>query len=192
MNPPNKHIQTVNNPLMRCVSTFDGSRTSAAGYKLIPPINGKGKFAIVDAKNYEWLNQWEWYCSNGLNIAYRTMTMKEWDSSYKVKIGTHILMHRFILNAPKGMDVDHINHNRLDNRECNLRICTRSQNLGNCLITKGRKYKGIKKRGKKWQANITCNYKKYYLGIFDSEIEAAKAYDAKALELFGEFAYTNF
>lgn len=57
MNPPNKQIESVNNPLMRCVSTFDGSRTSAADYKLIPLT--QGLFAIVDVEDFEWLNQYK-------------------------------------------------------------------------------------------------------------------------------------
>ena len=105
-------------------------------------------------------------------------------------------MHRLILKAEKGQVCDHINHNGLDNRRKNLRLCTNSQNFGNQRKrpNKSSIYKGVcfYKRDSKWQVGIECNYKKYYLGRFDNEIEAAKVYDKKAAELFGEFAYTNF
>ena len=99
------------------------------------------------------------------------------------------------MNCEEGEQTDHINHNCLDNRISNLRKCNSSQN--NCnkpprIVTS--KYKGVgwNKEMKKWRSRIRINNKEYYLGHFDCEIEAAKAYDTKALELHGEFAYTNF
>lgn len=91
---------------------------------------------------------------------------------------------------------DHINHDTLDNRRDNLRICTVSQN--NMNRKKSRKtqssiYKGVcwYARSRKWIARIKYYETKYHLGYFDSEIEAAKAYNNKARELFGEFAKLN-
>jgi len=90
-------------------------------------------------------------------------------------------------------ELDHINHNKSDNRICNLRECTRSQNRANTLPHKNRKYKGIyfDKRCGKYRVQIGHNNKLYYLGRFDTPELAARAYNAKALELFGEFAYLN-
>jgi hypothetical protein len=103
-------------------------------------------------------------------------------------------MHREIAGAPKGMVVDHIDGNELNNRRSNLRVCTVSQNHQNRRRTWGRsRYKGVcflKKRNK-WKAEIMVNRKHIHIGCFDEEEEAAKAYDKKAAELFGEFAYFN-
>jgi len=107
-----------------------------------------------------------------------------------------IMMHRFILNAPRHLVVDHINHNGLDNRKSNLRLCTRAENSRNrrSFNNKSSRYKGVSwdKQRKLFLAAIRCNGKYYNLGRFKSETAAAKAYDKKTRELFGEFAYLNF
>ena len=105
--------------------------------------------------------------------------------------------HRLIMGVtdPK-IQVDHINGNKLDNRKENLRLATPQQNSSNIGIRKNNKsgYKGVcwSKRDKKWIASIYKNNKKQYLGCFDDIVEAVRAYDRAALELFGEFAWTNF
>jgi AP2 domain/HNH endonuclease len=106
---------------------------------------------------------------------------------------TALKLHRFIMNAPDGVLVDHKDpHNMLDNKRSNLRLATNQENSMNTRSHAGSssQYKGVswfKKTGK-WMA--TCNRK--YLGLFDSELDAARAYDATARELFGEFVYLNF
>ena len=104
-------------------------------------------------------------------------------------------MHRVIMDAPKGMHVDHINGNGLDNRRENLRLCTNSQNHMNRKTHRdsSSKYKGVSwnKRNSKWQAYIGSGIKRKNLGYFASESDAAKAYDIKAKECFGEFARLN-
>lgn len=104
-------------------------------------------------------------------------------------------MHRIIVDAPAGMVVDHINHDALDNRRANLRVCTQSQNLGNQIRKLGSsKYKGVSwhKAAQKWHARIQKNDAHVSLGLFDSETDAARAYDSAAREHFGEFALCNF
>ena len=90
--------------------------------------------------------------------------------------------------------VDHINHDPLDNHRHNLRLATRSQNAANvgpyANNTSG--YKGVDFNQGKWRARITQHGKRHFLGTFDTAEEAARAYDSKALELFGEFASLNF
>ena len=109
--------------------------------------------------------------------------------------------HRFYLpkgGTASGLVVDHINHNTLDNRRKNLRLCTWAQNNQNRRPSKRKnklsKYKGVSfyKKSKLYRALIWCNKKQYFLGYFKDETDAAKAYDKKARELFGEFAYLNF
>ncbi len=100
------------------------------------------------------------------------------------------------MRAPRGVLCDHRNHNGLDNRLSNLRLCTSSQNARNQQARAGctSKFKGVcwHKKDRKWQARITCNGNRMHLGSLDNEIDGAVTYDDKAIELFGEFAYLNF
>ena len=100
------------------------------------------------------------------------------------------------MNAPDGMEVDHINGNGLDNRKANLRLCTRAQNQMNSIKRTGKSsiFKGVSwhKNAWKWRANIKINQKDIHIGYFDTELEAAEAYDIEAIRLFGSFAKTNF
>jgi len=105
-------------------------------------------------------------------------------------------MHRFIMDPPEGMVVDHRNGNRLDNRRSNLRVCTQKQNTHNSRPKgKSSRFKGVcydKARGQ-WMAPVRSpDGKDIHTGRFDDEVEAAKAHDRLARELHGEFAYLNF
>jgi hypothetical protein len=97
---------------------------------------------------------------------------------------------------PKGMEIDHINGNGIDNRLINLRIGTHQQNTFNTRITKSHssKHRGVswRKEKRKWEAYIEINQVKNHIAFFNSEEGAARAYDAKAREYFGEFAVLNF
>lgn len=108
---------------------------------------------------------------------------------------TGIYMHRLIMNAPKEMQVDHINGNKLDNRRRNLRVCTKHQNLYNADACKNRrrgKWKGYSQRENgKFAARIKANHRLIYLGEFNTEENAAQAYNFAACEYHKEFAYYN-
>jgi len=109
--------------------------------------------------------------------------------------GKHFVsLHRIIMGAKYGEVVDHINGNGLDNRRANLRIAPQALNMCNRRPGKNKSgFKGVTvKSGNKFQSHVTFKGKVYYLGRYDSAIEAAKAYDKKAIELMGEFAWTNF
>lgn len=148
----------------------------------------RGMYALVDDADFDELSKFNWYASEKSRNVYAARRAKE---------GTRkmIYMHRQILNVKKGLVVDHINGNALDNRRENLRICTHAQNLMNQKpqIGKSSKYKGVSwdKRRNKWEAYIMLNDKKVSLGRFDIESDAARAYDKKASVAFGEFANTN-
>ena len=152
----------------------------------------QNQYALVDDEDYNRLNRWKWYAryTPGTKSYYaqRYTPMK----NGKRKI---IYMHRIIMDTPSNMQTDHVNHDTLDNKKENLRICTSSQNGMNRTQHKktSSKYKGVcwHKRDKKWYAHIRINDKLTYLGAFKSEIQAAKAYNKKAKELFGEFALSN-
>lgn len=105
-------------------------------------------------------------------------------------------MHREIMVAPSGQYVDHVNGNKLDNRRENLRMCSNSQNMANRRAPRVNRsgFKGVHffKRDGTWRAAITQDYKTKHIGYYATPEEAARAYDIKARELFGEFAQLNF
>lgn len=107
---------------------------------------------------------------------------------HNTKIGS---LHRFIMNAPDDMVVDHINHDRLDNRKQNLRVCTMQENMFNKKpgINNTTGFKGIIKINDKYRVTINCNGKSYNLGTFNTIEEALEVYKEKELELFGEYGY---
>lgn len=148
----------------------------------------KGFVTIVDEEDYEYLNQWKWHYTKVRNDGYAVRWVRI--SPTKLKI---VRMHRLIMNPPDEMYIDHINGDRLDNRKCNLRVCTNIQNSWNRKINKGRKYKGIcfEKRRGKWKVYIDVNKKRISLGYFDSEEDAARIYNKAAEKYFGEFARLN-
>lgn len=108
---------------------------------------------------------------------------------YNSKIG---LLHRFIMNCPDDLVVDHINHNKLDNRVCNLRVCTQQQNNMNarkgCNNTSGVRGVSFHKTNNKWKANIQVNGKRMHLGYFKTKDEAIEARRQAEIEYFGEFS----
>lgn len=109
-------------------------------------------------------------------------------SDYRPKMFT-IPLHRFIVNCPCNLLVDHINGNALDNRKCNLRICNYSENAQNRKKASGRlsQYKGVTRNRNRWQAQICANGRRMYLGCFSTEIEAHEAYCKAAQIYHGEF-----
>lgn len=160
--------------------------------KLIPLT--QGKFAKVDNEDYERLMRNKW-------CARKTRTGRFYATRSRYKQEPE--MHRFIMNAPPNTEIDHRNNDGLDNQKHNLRVTTRSGNARNLPKVRyfrghapSSQYKGVCRAGKRWVAQISTrknsvqNY--FYLGTFESEVVAAKAYDAKAKEIFGEFAYLNF
>lgn len=107
--------------------------------------------------------------------------------------GKKFLMHRFIMGAKKHDVVDHINGNKLDNRRINLRFVTKSQNAQNTRKPASRSgFIGVVyEKGGLIKATIKFNGRKRHLGMFKTELEAAKAYDREALKLYGPNARTN-
>lgn len=144
---------------------------------------GNGLFATVDATDYEQVKKYRWYAApHGRNVYAATNAN-----------GRTVYMHRMLMKPRKGYVVDHIDGNGLNNRRCNLRVCTPAQNLANKAPRGGSsQFVGVYRYKDKWAANVTRQGKCYYLGIFEDEVAAAKARDRKARELHGEYAYLNF
>lgn len=146
----------------------------------------QGKVAMVDDEDYQYLNGFKWYASKAGNVFYAMKAITV-DGKRKTQY-----MHNVILN---GKGIDHIDRNGCNNQKSNLRFCTQSENGMNRTKMENASsiFKGVcfNKSAKKWMVRIQINSKVIYLGLFASEIEAAKAYNAKAIELFGEFANLN-
>jgi hypothetical protein len=123
-----------------------------------------------------------------------------WGKDYKGYVvynyGGNVLrirMHRFILNAPDDVQVDHINGDKSDNRRANLRVCTPCENAYNRKVpsnnTSG--FKGVRNVKGRWAAGITVNKKYIHLGYFDDIQEAAAVRKEAEDRYHGEFAYKN-
>ncbi len=144
----------------------------------------------IDVEDYNKVKNYHWLLKKSKTVIYVVAHLK--DSTSMIR------MHHVILNKPNyGMVIDHKNRNGLDNRKNNLRITTQSGNSANSKLknTSSSGYKGVsyqKDCDKKWVAKITLDYKSIHIGCFNTKEEAAKAYDKKAIELFGEFARLNF
>ncbi len=154
----------------------------------------KSKQAKVDSEDFEFLNQWKWQyvesLTSPLGTARRTRRLK---NGKRVAV----FMHRLITKAPKGSDVDHADHDSLNNQKANLRICSRSQNAMNGVKRKWKNvsspYKGVSwhKRIKKWSVNIVIRGKQKHLGYFKDPRVAAFVYNQYAKIWYGDFAKLN-
>ncbi len=151
-------------------------------------LRKSSKFVAFDDEDFGKLSKYKWFEKKKRYTSYAIVTAKI-DDIWKT-----IWMHRFIVGAKKGQEIDHRDGNGLNNQRDNLRFCTHSQNGMNRRISQGTsKYKGVccQKNNKRWQAQITINQKHIHLGVFKNEIDAAKAYNTAAIEHFGEYARLN-
>jgi len=174
-----------------CACPVSAYRRFEYGYPFRRIYLGEGKFTIVDTQDYYRLKNFNWWVKgNGTNLyaARNSIT-----STLRNKT---VYLHRQIMNPPPGLVVDHKNCDSLDNRRANLRLATHQENMRNRRKRKNTssQYIGVHfdKRKRRWAAHIRYNGKKIWLGYFDSEIEAARAYDAAAKKYHIEFARLNF
>lgn len=153
-------------------------------------------YTIVEDEDYEWLSVFKWSASIRNHTIYARTSVKDETGKW---IDT--LMHRMIIGCSRydGVLIDHANRIGLDNRRINLRIASSSKNQRNKITkTKTSRFKGVAmvkpingRKSIKWKASIYTP-ENIHLGYFDDEVNAAKAYDKAAQELFGEFARLNF
>jgi hypothetical protein len=140
-----------------------------------------GEHAFIDDADYAMIAAYRWYLHHG----------------YAVTISyPRLRMHRLVLNAPLGIGVDHINGDGLDNRRANLRLANDSQNQANRrrLTSNTSGYRGVTlhRQSGRWQAGIKVRGRSVHLGLHDSPIDAALAYDQAAIRYFGVYARPNF
>jgi hypothetical protein len=154
----------------------------------------QGKFALVDAEDAERVMQFKWFALNKGGWWYAGRQRRE-PRTIRGQPGKSytLYLHRFLLDAPDGTDVDHINGDGLDNRRANLRICTHAENSYNARVTRSRAgYKGVRADGTRWRAAIHQHGREISLGSHATPEEAARAYDRAATEIFGVYALLNF
>jgi len=145
-----------------------------------------GEPVLVDTADVEMLSTFTWSPLRRPHTTYAKTRVKDLDGQWRT-----VLMHRLLLGEPAS-DVDHRNHNGLDNRRANLRLASRGQNLA-AARPRGR-FKGVQRANSRngWTARGQHNGVAHHLGTFATEEEAARAYDAWASVAHGEFAFLNF
>lgn len=149
-----------------------------------------GYSVIVDECDYEWLSQYRWYAKKNGNKWYAARGTRLPGGKKPT-----LWMHRAILEASKGVQVDHVDGNSLNNSRSNLRLCSPQQNTFNRQAIIGSShFKGVSfdTRQNRWKASVTVDKKTKTIGYFIEEVAAARAYDQAARLRFGEFAWLNF
>lgn len=157
----------------------------------------QGKVALVDDEDYEILCKWKWYAhktSKNAHTFYAVRTTVKGEFKKRARV----YMHRYLLSIKdSNIFVDHKDGDGLNNQKSNIRQCDKSQNRANQQkgVIRSSKYKGVcfmKNRGiYSWVSYLQHKGKKYNLGYFKSQEDAAMAYNNKAIEIFGEFAKIN-
>ena len=153
-------------------------------------------YAIVDDEDYELVSRFKWYPRHTSRIIYAQCVMSMGTLTNPNKqVFCYMLLHRLIMRPSKDEEIDHRNHNGLDCRRANMRICNHQQNSFNrrSSTKKESSYKGVfyDKRNNNWRVKIKYHRQQIDLGRYSSEYEAALVYDRKAQELFGEYAFLN-
>lgn len=147
---------------------------------MVKRIKIKDKIMLIDDEDFPTVDAWTWHINKGYAERIDWKTQK------------NISVHRLVMNAPKGKEVDHINGEKLDNRKVNLRICSPQENRQNSRLRKDNTtgFKGVRRNRKRFQAYIHYNGF-IHLGMFDSPKDAAVEYNKAAKKYFGRFAKLN-
>lgn len=183
---------------MSCFAGFKYRAAPLPPYEGSAPSNtvrvplGHGKFAVIDMCDADRVLARKWHVKIKTHACYAYGYFPGPDGK-----SSSIALHRFILDAPSGVQVDHIDHDGLNNTRANLRLATPRENQWNKRACHhGRSgYKGVHwvNKSSLWRARIHDEAGKLcHLGYFDSPTEAARVYDAAAKRMHGNFAYLNF
>ena len=161
------------------------------------------KEVLIDTEDYDKVSGHRWHLSDQHYVHAKIPHPDGgWyvrpDNGQRERRKTALKLHRLIMDAPKGKDVDHIEHDTLDNRKCKLRLCSHQENSFNSARNKNNTsgFKGvayhkkrkdmINERKKPWRAKIHPSGKTINIGYYKTKEEAAEAYDRKAIELWGK------
>ena len=155
--------------------------------KIIYYTKGEAYEVLIDAEDVDKVKDYTWNVDSRLYCYYTKLN--------KSIARLHRYIHRYIMNAPEGMVVDHINGDKLDNRKCNLRICTQGENVMNRPKPKNNTSgcKGVNwdKVNQKWKVELKCKGKYIFLGRYENLEEAKKVRIEAELKYFGEYANPN-
>lgn len=148
-----------------------------------------GYVALVDDEDYERLRGYRWHAQSRRRLFYAFRYLSKHERPRAVA------MHREVVGAGAGTQVDHANGNGLDNRRENLRFCNHAQNQANrhSQVPHSSRFRGVSRDRKTglWHPCLKVDQHTQHLGYYADEVTAARVYDAVALEIFGEFAYLN-
>ena len=134
-----------------------------------------GRFAVVDDEDFDFINQWTWvYHNRGYAYRYEYSRKRGMDGEQSRR---RIFMHHLIVGRMPGLETDHINRNKLDNRRSNLRNVTRAENMRNRATRSKSGIKNIYPSDKNWIVKFSDNYKPVYVGYFTTLKSAIKARD---------------
>jgi hypothetical protein len=151
----------------------------------------QGYVAIVDDEDYEDVSRYKWCANRHPQQPGYVRAQRCFRSNGRKTV---VRLHRYILNAQPGQEVDHIDRNPLNCQRSNLRFVTRRENMVNQGMrrTNTTGFRGIQRRGNRWRANIKSQDRSRFLGSFDTPEEAALAYDLAAIEVHGPYCCLNF
>lgn len=146
----------------------------------------RGFVALVDDQDFDWLSQWKW-CAKPWTPTLCYAVRRDSD-------GRAVAMHRAILTPAQGVQVDHKDGDGLNNQRFNLRLCSQRENLYGRSIRSDNTlgFKGVARVGQRFRAKVVKDGHTYWFGTYSDIESAARAYDAGAKQLFGEFARLNF
>lgn len=154
----------------------------------------RGQHTVVDDHVYEWASRFKWHALKDHNTFYAARCIRTPEGKK-----ARVLLHREILNAASGIQVDHVDGDGLNNLDDNLRTCEHRQNMRNRQknLDSYSRYKGVihlttQRAQKKWRAQIRVHGYRILLGVFHTEVEAARAYDKASSVFHGEFSRPNF
>ncbi len=145
----------------------------------------KSQYAVVDDEDYKVLSEFNWYAQVDRKSGKYTACR----GTNKNRQHKKIIMHRVIMDCPNGLQVDHINQDTLDNRRCNLRICTQTENNRNRKRFNPDKPKGCyQNQYGTWTVRISVDNKDIVIGNFKTKDDAEMAYKDASIKYHGEFS----
>lgn len=172
--------------------TSESPTASKPHTDFVEVLLSQGKVALIDSADAERVCAFKW-CAVCTSPRRKRARWYGYRRDYSVTPSKGIYLHRFIVDAPQGVEVDHWNGDGLDCRRANLRLATRSQNAQNIRVIRGTvPFRGVHAVRSWWRAEINCKGVTHRSRLFDSAEEAARAYDVLSRKLHGEFGVRNF